>query len=318
MANSLLGFVPYNYQNINIQNSINFPSEPRVRNSKVYKYWFRSLLDRLYSRIEFENLIWKGQEKNLFLWVIFRYGYGFVASDSAHGTFFQPCNLGGDLDFNWQPNEVFPVSPKLKRSYKIGNDCELVMLTRDYSGVLDIVDYYACKLANISSSVDVSIENTKVPYILGGKNKSVVNALKKIVDKAKSGFSSIFFDSRIMQKDINDSEPYVHIRLFEGANDYITSDLLQDVQTILNMFDTEVGIPTSPYQKNERLTQAEGESKQVEAYSRIATWIDCLNDSFEKVNEMFGTNMHAKINMEGVEKNESSESNDVGVRGISE
>lgn len=318
MGNVLMGYIPYNFENIMIQNSTNFPSEPRIRSSKVYKYWFRSLLERLYSRIEFENLPWKGQEKNLFLWVIFRYGYGFVGYDSSYGTFFQPCNLGGDLDFNWQPNKCFAISSKIKKEWSIGEDCELVMLTRDYQGVLDIVDYYACKLAELSSSVDVAIANTKVPYILGGKNKSVVNALKKIVDKAKSGFSSIFFDSRIMQKDINDSDPYIHIRLFEGQNDYITSDLLQDVQTVINSFDCEIGIPTSPYQKNERLTQAEGESKKIESYARIQTWVDCLNDSFEKVNAMFGLNIHATINMIGGEQNESSESNDVGLSRVSE
>ena len=58
-----------------------------------------------------------------------------------------------------------------------------------------------------------------------------------------------------------------------------------------NNFNTEIGIPTVPYEKKERMVTSEAESKQIESLARATIWIDTLNNSFIKVNEMFGTNI---------------------------
>ena len=70
-------------------------------------------------------------------------------------------------------------------------------------------------------------------------------------------------------------------------NNYITTDLLQDFQTILNDFDREIGIPTIPYQKKERLVQSEAESTQIDAKARSIVWIDTLDSSIKEVKQLF-------------------------------
>ena len=64
-------------------------------------------------------------------------------------------------------------------------------------------------------------------------------------------------------------------------------DQLRDLQTILNAFDNEVGIPTVPYQKAERMVTAEAESKEADAVSRITVWKKSLDASLVNVNKMF-------------------------------
>ena len=81
---------------------------------------------------------------------------------------------------------------------------------------------------------------------------------------------------------------------------YITTDLLRDFQTILNNYDCEIGIPTIPYEKKERMVTSEAESRQLDAISRSTVWLNTLNDSFSKVNAMFGTNMSAKLHYDGL------------------
>ena len=76
---------------------------------------------------------------------------------------------------------------------------------------------------------------------------------------------------------------------------YITKDLLQDFQTILNNFDAEIGIPTIPYAKKERMVTSEAESRVLDSTSRSTVWINTLKSSLKEVNSMFGLNIDAEL-----------------------
>ena len=69
---------------------------------------------------------------------------------------------------------------------------------------------------------------------------------------------------------------------------YIITDLLRDFQTIINDFDTEIGIPTIPYEKKERMVADEANSKQIDAESRSTVWFEELNRTAKICNEFLG------------------------------
>ena len=85
---------------------------------------------------------------------------------------------------------------------------------------------------------------------------------------------------------------------------------MQDAQTILNNFYNEIGIPTTPYQKQERMVNAEATSRKIAASSTLAVWIDCLTDGFDKFNDMFGTDIRVEKRFDIDEKED--ESNELG------
>ena len=60
-----------------------------------------------------------------------------------------------------------------------------------------------------------------------------------------------------------------------------------DLHTLLNDFDAEIGIPTSPYQKKERETEYESKSKIADGLSRLLTWKRCLQSSIDTVNSLY-------------------------------
>ena len=79
---------------------------------------------------------------------------------------------------------------------------------------------------------------------------------------------------------------------------YILTDLIADQQSILRCFDTEIGIPSVPYQKKERMVADEANSQRIDSQARANEWIECLNSSAELVNKLYGTSISAKLHFD--------------------
>ena len=146
------------------------------------------------------------------------------------------------------------------------------------------------KLADMDSAINVAITNAKTPKLAGAKNKAVASTLEKIADKVNSGESFVVYDNAILDKDGEDVDKLA--KIFEtDKSEYILSNLLEDLQTIINNFDREVGIPTVPYKKKERMVEDEANSAIIDGSARCKIWVDCLNRSFAVVNEKYGVNL---------------------------
>lgn len=282
-------YLPMNYGQINTLENAFIPSMVKNRNNKVYAFWERALFQRACSTIIFNVPdIWKGSIRDFLYWCLFRYGYVAVFNTDEFGTVFNPCNLNG-FNFYYQPTNCIIANPRLTESLdlKIGEDCELLKLTPDYMGIWDIVGYYAEKLAVMDGALNTSIINSKMAYILACKNKATAEAMKKLMDKINSGEPAVFFDKAIPNDPASKDTPYQFLERDNIKSSYITSELLMDIQTVLNAFDSQIGIPTLPYQKKERMVTSEAESKVLDATSRSVIWFDTLTESIEKVNAMF-------------------------------
>lgn len=300
-------YQPLNYDKINNIEGHNRVSTMKNRNNRSFCFWERALFQRAASVLEFDfPEEWQGTTKDFIIYVLFKMGYGVVAEDIEHGIFFQPCTLKG-YNFYYQPSSVLVSNPEFKdtKEYEIGKECELIKLTPDYIGIWDIIDYYAEKLSLLDNSINISLVTSKFPWVFGAKNKSAANALKKMIDLVNNGNPAIVFDSRISDDAQTKSEPFQYVDLNNGR-EYIVPKQLQDFQTILNSFDTEIGIPTIPYQKKERMVTDEANSKQIEAIARVTTWLECLTNSINEVNDMFGTNISVKLRYEDMIKEEDS------------
>ena len=130
--------------------------------------------------------------------------------------------------------------------------------------------------------------------MVGARNKAAAETLKKMFDQINSGQPAVFFDKNLMNDPRDKAEPWQFLERQNLKQSYITTDLLADFQTILNNFDTEIGIPVIPYQKKERMVAAEAESRVLDGTSRSSVWLETLNNSAVLVNEMFGTAIKAE------------------------
>ena len=147
-------------------------------------------------------------------------------------------------------------------------------------------------------AINTAIINSKFAYIVGAKNKAASEVLKKLFDKVNKGEPAVFFDKKLANDGIDKEEPWQFLLRDHLKESYIVTDLLRDFQTVLNDFDCEVGIPTIPYEKKERMVTSEAESRQIDATSRSIIWYDTLKDSFDRANEFLGFTGEDKLKVE--------------------
>lgn len=283
-----MNYTPLNYHNINVGAGTYNPSPVKAYNNGTFGYWVRALFQRATSVIDFELPdTWQGNIKDFFLYCLYKYGYVAVFNYDDVGIVFQPCTLSG-YNFYYQPTDAIISNPKYQDTLIIGESCELIKLTPDYVGVWDVIEYYAERFSQLDNAINMSLINCKTPYILGAKNKTASSALKKILDKVNSGEPAVIFDEKLMNDPNSKDTPFQLLELLRNPKEaYLTTDQLMDFRTILDNFDSEIGIPALPYQKKERLVSDEATMRAYDGSARSLTWFNTLNSSIEEVKKLY-------------------------------
>lgn len=282
-------YTPLNYNEINLKAGTYNPSMVKSFNNKTYAFWERALFQRACSVLDIKvPEYWEGELKDFLYYCLFKFGFIGVTYIDKFGYVFNPCTLKG-YNFYYQPTNFLITNPALDDTLDcvIGETGSLLKLTPDYMGVWDIISYYAEKLSVLDNAINLSLINMKFSFILGAKNKNAAEALKKMLDKINKGEPAVIVDMKILNDPNDKEQPFQLLEIFNPKEQYMTTDQLKDFQTILNNFDTEIGIPTIPYQKKERMVESEADSKQADATSRSLIWYNTLKSSIKKMQELY-------------------------------
>ena len=308
---------PLNYSELNLVEGRVLPSCVKNINNASFAFWERSLFQRASSSIVPEKIPeeWKGSVKDFLYYCLLASGKVAVFHSPEFGDTFQPCTLSG---YNWyyQPARSLVCNPLLKGKsldMEIGKDCEILKLTPDYSGIWDIIAYYAEKLSLLDNAINMSLVNGKFSFLLGARNKVAGQALKKMLDKINMGEPAVVYDLKLMNDPTDKETPFQLLDLGNIKEKYLTTMQLQDFQTLINNFDAEIGIPTVPYAKKERMVTDEAQSRTMDATSRCQIWVDCLNESADRIRALY-PNIDLKFRMrynpeEGAVTDEPGEDN---------
>jgi hypothetical protein len=315
-----MAYLPLNYDQINLIEGTYQPSQLK-NNSASFDYWVRTLFGRASSNLIFGLPdFWQGDIANFWYYCMLRFGFVSVQDLTGKGKkgdeigmCFSPVNLTG-INFYFQRTLAVLSNPTLDESYEleIGKDCALVCMTPDKMGIWDVIERYALLLSNLDNAINMSIINSKVPFILGGKTKAAVQTLKKIMDKVNSGQPAVFYDTRIQDDAQTKDTPFQFLKLLENPKqNYLTTDQLMDLHTILSDFDAEVGIPTIPYQKKERETSFESQSKLADGQARSLIWKRTIDDSLKDVKKLYpDLNITFRLRWEATEDVNNESNND--------
>ena len=295
-------YTPLNYQQINIGAGSYNPSMVKSYNNKTFAFWERALFQRAQSVLDFEvPKEWDGKVKDFFLYCLFKYGFLIISENEEFGQFFQPGTLSG-FDFYYQPRIAIIANPLLSAELRIGEECELLKLTPDYMGVWDIIWYYAEKLSVMDNAINMSLINNKFAFFLGARNKTASNALKKMLDLVNKGEPAVVYDMKLLNDPTDKEMPFQQWQRDNLKNSYLTTDQLADFQTLLNNFDAEVGIPSIPYQKKERMVTDEATMRTFDAKARSLTWFNTLKTSIDDIKKLYpDINLDVKLHYDETE-----------------
>ena len=280
----------FNYDFLNVYNGSRSPGTIHAANTELGAYFRRYLFQKAVSVFDIEcPETWS---KDYFWYVLYGAGYVGVLDVPGMGVIPQYCTIKG-YNVYYQPkgfivaNAAILNGQTLEKS--IGIDGVLMKLTPDYTGICDLIGYYADLMAVSAESMGVNILNSKLAYIFGVKNQAAADSFKKMVDKINAGDPAVFVDKNLLDADGNPT--WVEYAQ-DLRNNFIAPDLLQTMNQIERMFESEIGIPNNGgIEKKERLISDEVNANNVSTYSKAALWLENLQTSCAEVNRMFGINV---------------------------
>ena len=308
-------YTPFNYDKINMMSGMYSPSPVKSKNNKSFDYFVRSLFQRATTVFEWElPQEWEGTVKDFFLYCLFRFGYVAISDFDKFGIGFQPCGLKG-RDFYYQPTNVLINNPALTETLdlKLHEEAEVLKLTPDFRGVWDVLEFYAGKLSTLDNAIDMSLINNKFAFFLGARNKTAGQALKKMLDLVNKGEPAVIWDMKLLNDPTDKEMPFQEWKRDNLRNTYLTTDQLLDFHTIMSDFDSEIGIPTVPYQKKERMVVDEAKSKEADGKARSITWYETIQSSIKDIKKLYPDirlSCKMRYDTEG-EEGESMEGGDV-------
>lgn len=280
--------VPANYEYYMLYNSKTTPSTVHVSNTGLSNYYRRYMLQKLLSVYKF-NGIPETWAENYFLYSLFTFGFVAVINTDKYGVIPQHCSLYG-YNVMYQPTNVMIANPLINKTLqpKIGSDCALIRMQPDYGSAWDIICHYGDLKALACEAAAVNLINSKLAYVFAAESKSAAESFKKLYDKIANGEPATFIDKGLFDED---GSP----RWFEFAQNlkqnYIVSELLQDMAKIDSKFDTEIGIPNVNLAKESGVSQSEIMSNNVETRSKASLWLEEIRKGLQQANDLFNLNL---------------------------
>lgn len=282
---------PYDYEYINMYNAVRSPSTVHAKNTSLAYFFRKYLLMKVFSVFDFT--VPENWNESFFKYVLFGFGYVAVINTDKFGVIPQNCTLYG-IGVYYQPTNVIIANPLLKgiKTPVIDKQCTLIKCQPNYSGIMDIVSYYADMLAVASESLGINMFNTKLAYVFASENKTQAESFKKMYDEIASGNPSSFVDRKLFR---DDGTPNWLMFNQDVKQTYVGLELLETLQKIDNMFDTLVGIPNSNTEKRERMIVDEVNANNFDTQALAYQWYIEINKGMEKTRDMFGIDCSVKL-----------------------
>lgn len=270
-------------------------------------YWERSLFQRMRTLFEFEGLPEGGHDqvqtdKDAFLYGLFVRGYLVAFKTKQYGLTFQPCTPTG-YGLQGQPTGAQVATPyfNFSRPLVIGSECEFIKLTPDYTGIWDIVSKYANELKLMEVAIRQSQFNARFAYVLSASDDKQAQSLRAMMERVENADPYLIYNDGIKRKNLSGEAPELPWAQWDRdlKKNFILPELLEARRSILTDFYREMGVPV-PQEKKERVNALEAQTNLAEFFNRRKLWLDCLNESLDRINRMFGTQITVKFSDEGV------------------
>lgn len=279
-----------------------------------YNYWFNKLLLRCLSIFKYNNLPESLPQREIELNLLLT---GHCVIFEKNGKIYtNPTSLYGNAEnVYYYPTKAIYANPKIKSdTLKIGVNSEIIYnnplqdniyyLNSD-GGMLTFIQRYARQLADIESTVNTYIVNTRLTSYPTASNDTVKASIERFFNKLSLGERAVISDNAIIEQFRNVDINRDNIK--DGIN-----DLLIARDKILEMFYRDIGVKFyNP--KKAQVSEEELESNDQLLLISTKDMFETRREGIERVNSHWGINITIDITDEfkpitgGVQNNVKSE-----------
>ena len=260
--------------------------------TKGYEYYKHMLLEKCLGMFKYEGCPDSLPQDQIERRLITD-GYAVIFKHPKYGIVTAPAALYGK-DMYFMPNECTYTQVVLgSGNLKIGKDCVVVYNSQadQYApqGLWQLICRYARMLADVDSSIENMIINTRTQKMGYAKSPSAAAALDEAINDMYNGKPAKIkmntFIEMVKTMDWNDTQNAgVNIDKMLSSKTKILADFLQ-----------EIGVKTA-FEKNERLITSEVAANDQLLTINTDDMEYCRMRDFEKVNKMFGLNIRPQHN----------------------
>lgn len=190
-------------------------------------------------------------------------------SEEGYDLYSHPINIRLIPTNNWK---YIP-----RKSLK--NEEEVTLFKVDYI-LLSIVDTYVNRLVDIDMTIQTNLKLHKMPFIVTSDQE------KDAIDQVLSDINVVALSKDVGLKSIQTNTPYI----IDKLNKY-----RMEVETELL---TIIGVKGMKFEKQAQMTTDEVNMNDEEINSYKNRMLDKLTIWFDRVNELFGTNIKVMLNSE--------------------
>ena len=249
----------------------------------IVEKWLRHLVLNLF---EYDNL--PDEIETYYIeQSLYNHGKVLFFNDDNLGYFALPISEQGELN---EYNEMTEYRIITKNGTKFDNynkyNSVLIKNNNECQTSIEIVRYYANKLANIMRTIDININTLKTPYIFRG-SKNELLTLENIFNQISGNALVTFIDKSLSEK---------FLEIMELKNSYVGDKLIDVYNNILNMFLTHFGIDNTNIDKKERLIVDEVNSNNELITLSGGQFLWERKKAVKKINEMYGLNIEVNYN----------------------
>ena len=271
--------------------------------SRLYRFYFDFILRLLYRIFIIEGNPETVEDTFLKLMLFttgkVTYFKGREVGEDAEKLLALNCSRSDTPTVYYMPSKSLITNPRLLKSYMLtpGEDCEIVYLSEadkynlnDQSGGLyHLIERTAIMLADNDLSINIAQKNTRLTNIVSGDTQNTVDSIRAVIAAMYEGDPTIVVKSSLIDK-------LQGVPIVENSSQQNLIQLIEVQQYILAHFYEQIGICTHDQMKKERLVTAEINDNIDLAYLNIDDILVSLQEGFDRVNAMFGTNITIKIN----------------------
>ena len=290
-----------------------FRTPKKLKFSSLYRFYFDFILRLLYRVILFDNVPETINETFMKLILYTQGKICFLRGDligEGEQLLALNCARANIPDVYYIPTNVIVTNPRLKKSYNLkrGEECELLYLSEadQYNltdingGLYNLIERTATMLADNDISINISQKNTRLVNLVSGDTQNTVDSIKAVIASMYEGDPTIVVKSSLIDK-------LQGIPILQNQSNNNLVELIQTQQYILSHFYEQIGITTHDQMKRERLVTAEINDNLDLALFNIDDILISLQEGLQRVNDMFGTEISARLNPIIIQQREEAE-----------